>query len=339
MDPERQIELKNQYGIVLEEYVSERRLDVSPEVPPAQEEPPAQKRDRRRILWHFKAIGLASRKRPAGVGTGKGVTVAVIDSGVDTAHPELHSQVLQSLNFVPSESRRQPTGPHDVLGHGTYVSGLIAGRTIGIAPAAKLINLQVLDEKGSTTDSTLLSALEWVAGQRSIRLVVLCLGSLQSRDIDHPSGIYQTVIERLMAVGILPVIAVGNEGVGNAISPGDCFGAISVGGMNKNGRVADFSGSGGRVYNGIRYSVPSLVAPGEDVFSTLPGEESYTILTGTTPATAIVTGVAALLAEQHPDLDAWQLREQLQTQCRRLPNDPEDRQGAGLVQVKGKDAA
>src|SRR4051812_46719721 len=54
MDPERQIELKNQYGIVLEEYVSERRLDVSPEVPPAQEEPPAQKRDRRRILWHFK---------------------------------------------------------------------------------------------------------------------------------------------------------------------------------------------------------------------------------------------------------------------------------------------
>ena len=343
MSPELRIHVQQSYSIPLEEYSPQRRLDLPSEPPPKtgpQEHAvrPPDERD----LWHLRAVGLLARgKRRSGIGSGKGVNIAIIDTGADGRHPEISGKILQAL-ALDSTGRIGPVDSAiDHNGHGTVVCSLIAGETMGVAPDSRLISIQVLDKNGSGSTENILAGLEWVAnasveGRPLVRIVVLCLGSANEEATPRPA--LQSAMMSLINRGILPIVAVGNNGPGIANSPGDSYGIVSVGATTRASRIAEFSGSGGREFSGIKYSVPSLVAPGEDVFSATIIGNGYVRGSGATPATAIVAGVAALVAERAPELDARALRDRLLSQCRRLRGEDGERQGAGLIQVQGRSA-
>jgi subtilisin family serine protease len=135
----------------------------------------------------------------------------------------------------------------------------------------------------------------------------------------------------LLAAGKLPIVAAGNDGPGHSRYPGNCRGVLSVGCMTRKRRVADFSSSQRRGSGRSLIQVPSLVAPGQDVWS-CDTRGGYYRLTGGTAATAIVAGVAALLLQAQPRLSPAALRKALMASCVPL-NEPVERQGNGLIQV------
>ena len=141
----------------------------------------------------------------------------------------------------------------------------------------------------------------------------------------------EEVIRDMLAVGVLPVCASGNEGCNYTRSPGNYRNVLSVGASNNQGRVWHRSSSAKININYHEYNIPHLVAPGEQVYSSVV-QGGYESWNGTSMATPIVSGVAALLLERDPDLTVSQLRDKLLSRCKLL-NQPKERQGLGLVQV------
>jgi Subtilase family len=279
-------------------------------------------------LWHLGLVGLAAaRKRKTPFkGTGQGVTVAVLDTGVEGAHPEIAHAVTGAYTFdAEAWKAKRASKAVDTDGHGTHVAGLIAGKTVGVAPGASVMSAVMLPAgKGKLSDFVL--ALEWCASQPAIQIVNVSAGIR-----GYLSGMH-TVVADLLAVGLLPVVACGNEGRNKTRSPGNYAEVLSVGAVDKRSKVSAFSSGGTIVSDRHHYVVPDLVAPGEGVFSCVKGG-GYEAWDGTSMATPIVSGIAALVIERHPKITIGQLQEELLTTCKDLKQD-EDRQGKGLVQVK-----
>jgi subtilisin family serine protease len=129
---------------------------------------------------------------------------------------------------------------------------------------------------------------------------------------------------------------VGNEGRGTSRSPGNYDAPISVGACDARKRVASFSGGGTIVVDNHQFFVPDVVAPGVDVYSSVPGGQ-FRSLDGTSMATPVVSGVAALLLEKHPSATNLDLVDALVSTCVDLGY-AQDRQGRGLVSFAGADA-
>lgn len=142
----------------------------------------------------------------------------------------------------------------------------------------------------------------------------------------------RAAVAGLLAVGVLPVFATGNEGRNRTRSPGNYIEPISVGATNRQNRVASFSSSGVLVSDNHQYIVPDLVAPGESVYSSVMGG-SYQAWDGTSMATPIVSGIAALILEKYPHITVTNLVEKLFDTCQDI-GQPPLRQGQGLVQVQ-----
>lgn len=278
-------------------------------------------------LWHLDAIGLTAARRKGFTGTGRGVTVAELGTGVDDTHPELREKIQEAVEFnrASGGARRVRRSVDTLGGYGTHVAGLICGDQVGVAPGVDLISA-VMIPGGQGTLTDFFMALEWVANRPEIQVVVIAAGlpgHLSEMDL---------AITRLVEVGILPVVAVGNEGPGKTRSPGNCPDALSVGAADRRGRATSFSGSGTFVANNHRYHVPHLLAPGVDVVSCWGGG-GYQANSGTSMATAIVGGLAALVLERRPEMTVADLKEALLSSGKR-GGEPTDRQGHGLVQVK-----
>lgn len=139
------------------------------------------------------------------------------------------------------------------------------------------------------------------------------------------------VIRGLLKVGVLPVCAVGNDGRDITCSPGNYRSVISVGASNAREKVAGFSGGGTLFVENHIYTVPDLVAPGEQVYSSVT-KGGYEAWNGTSMAAPIVSGIAALWLERYPDITVTDLREELLGNCKNL-GQPRDRQGNGLIQM------
>lgn len=279
-------------------------------------------------LWHLELIGLdaaRTRKKPF-KGTGEGVTVAVLDTGVQASHPEIKHAVTAAYTFDAKTWKAKKAGKSvDTQGHGTHVTGLVAGKTVGVAPRASVVSAVMLPG-GTGQLSNFVLALEWCAAQPHIQVVNISAGIR-----GYLSGMH-TVVADLLAVGLLPVVACGNEGRNKTRSPGNYAEVLSVGACNEKSKVSDFSSGGTIVSDRHQYVVPDLVAPGEGVFSCVKAG-GYEAWDGTSMATPIVSGIAALVLERHPKITIGQLQEELLTTCKDLKQD-EDRQGKGLVQVK-----
>lgn len=258
------------------------------------------------------------------------VLVAVIDTGVDMTHPDLGANIDSrgARNFVEPG---QP--PDDDFGHGTHVAGIIAGvgdnvqGACGVAYRARILPIRVLGADGTGTTWNIVSAIEY-AVERRCRIINLSLGSPDF------SALEAEAIARASAAGIVVVAAAGNEaGDGNYLEyPASYEGVVSVGAVGPDFKRAPFSN-----YN----SWVSVVAPGVDIFSTIPERFSpnipYGYLSGTSMAAPMVAGTAALLFSQNPRWTASQVQDRLKRTARDLtpPNDQvpgfDVFHGAGLI--------
>lgn len=266
--------------------------------------------------------------------TGEGVDVAVLDTGYDVSHPDL-AGVASSASFVPDED------VDDQHGHGTHVASTIAGSGAasggtekGVAPGASLHVGKVLNNGGSGQDSWILAGMEWAARDAKARVVSMSLGT------DEPSDgtdlLSQAVDELSAETGALFTIAAGNSGPSDHTvrAPGTASAALTVGAVDSQDRIADFSSRGPRLGDdGLK---PEITAPGVDVLAARShyfymGEGYYTKLSGTSMATPHVAGAAALLAAQHPDWTGAQLKDALVSTARVTDSISADDGGNGRV--------
>ncbi|MCA2211288.1 S8 family serine peptidase [Jidongwangia harbinensis] len=272
--------------------------------------------------------------------TGKGVTVAVLDTGIDTTHPDLAGQVTQARSFVSGE-------PGDAVGHGTHVASTIAGtgaaaqgRFRGVAPEASLLNGRVCGPQGCP-DSAVLAGMEWAAQQRA-RVINLSLGGPDDAGTDPIEEAVNRLTER---TGALFVVAAGNTGEcsvqDKVASPASAQAALAVGAVNRDDSLAFFSCAGPRLGDGA--VKPDITAPGAGIVAARvkgtpngdanPVDDTYARLSGTSMATPHVAGAAALLAQAHPEWTAADLKARLMASARPHPSSTVFQQGAGRVDV------
>ncbi|MGQ5656010.1 S8 family serine peptidase [Streptomyces sp. EKR5.2] len=268
--------------------------------------------------------------------TGKGVDVAVLDTGVDAEHPDLAGRITAEQSFVPDED---VTDRH---GHGTHVASTIAGtgaasdgKEKGVAPGADLHIGKVLSDEGSGQDSWVLAGMEWAAVDQHADIVNMSLGSTAPSDGTDPLS---AAVDRLSAeTGTLFVVAAGNAGSDYGVgSPGAADAALTVGAVDSTDDVAWFSSQGPRVGDGGLK--PEITAPGVDVLAARSqyspsGEGNYLTLSGTSQATPHVAGAAALLAAAHPGLTGSQLKDLLVSSSKQTPQYDAFQAGSGRVDV------
>ncbi|MEU3619065.1 S8 family serine peptidase [Streptomyces sp. NPDC006872] len=254
----------------------------------------------------------------AGGDTGQGVDVAVLDTGIDAAHPDFAGRIAATESFVPGQD---VTDRH---GHGTHVASTVAGTGAasggtekGVAPGAALHIGKVLDNDGGGQDSWILAGMEWAARDQHAKVVSMSLGGGPTDGTDPLSRAVNRLSEE---TGALFVIAAGNSGSApySVSAPGAADAALTVGAVNGPGKgldqLASFSSRGPRV--GDNAIKPDLTAPGVDVLAARSqyapeGEGTYQTMSGTSMATPHVAGAAALLAAEHPDWTGQQLKDAL----------------------------
>lgn len=253
--------------------------------------------------------------------TGKGVKVAVLDTGIDVNHPDFAGLIDGTASFVPGEAVT------DVNGHGTHVAGTIVGSGAasggdnkGVAPDADLFVGKVLGgAEGSGQDSWVMAGMQWAA-ESGADVVNMSLGDSYPTDGSDPMS--QTVDALSAQYGTLFVIAAGNAGPESISAPGAAASALTVAATDKQDQLANFSSTGPLAYSGGMK--PDIAAPGVDITAarsqemTDGGEGLYRTISGTSMATPHVVGAAALLAQQHPDWTGAQLKEHLMSTAKGL---------------------
>ncbi|MFF3713696.1 S8 family serine peptidase [Streptomyces phaeochromogenes] len=267
---------------------------------------------------------------------GKGVKVAVLDTGVDTGHPDLAGKLAETKSFVPDQAVQ------DGHGHGTHVASTIAGsgaasdgKLKGVAPGAELIIGKVLANDGRGQTSWILNGMDWAA-KSGAKIVSMSLGGTASGSSDVLS---ETVDELSASTGALFVIAAGNAGPGKQTvgTPGIADSALTVGAVDKSDKLASFSSRGPRLGD---YAVkPEITAPGVAITAAraagttmgTPVDDNYTAANGTSMATPHVAGAAALVAQAHPDWTGEQIKADLASTAKPMPDADAFQQGDGRV--------
>ncbi|PZG00524.1 S8 family serine peptidase [Micromonospora deserti] len=268
--------------------------------------------------------------------TGRGVRVAVLDTGVDAGHPDLAGRVAEARNFT-----EEPAG--DVVGHGTHVASIVAGsgaasggRHRGVAPDATLLDGKVCEAYGCT-ESAILAGMQWAAVEQRADVVNMSLTGWDTPEVDPLEEAIGTLTAQ---TGALFVVSAGNDGGFAPVgSPGTADAALSVGAVDRTDALADFSSRGPRTGDdGLK---PDLTAPGVEIVAARaadgvigePAGERYVSLSGTSMAAPHVAGAAALLAQRHPGWAAGQLKSILMASARPHPAQTAYQQGAGRVDV------
>ncbi|MFI0448104.1 S8 family peptidase [Actinomadura sp. 6N118] len=247
--------------------------------------------------------------------TGRGINVAVLDTGVDATHPDLAGRITETKNFSTSPD------VVDRAGHGTHVAATVAGtgkaaggERTGVAPDASLLIGKVLNDEGEGELSDVIAGAEWAAPRAKI--VNMSLGASDPSDGTDP--VSQAVDKLTAEHGSLFVVAAGNSGgLADISTPAAADSALTVGAVDGKDTLAEFSSRGPRP--GRYAAKPEIVAPGVDIVAARaagttmgePVDERYTAASGTSMATPHVAGAAALVAQRHPDWKAAQLKSAL----------------------------
>ncbi|MBQ4821519.1 S8 family peptidase [Aquimarina sp. MMG016] len=233
------------------------------------------------IDWGVELLGVPNFWRFT---KGKGVKVAVLDTGVTYTHPDLRGAICEMKDFTNS-----PSGVGDVNGHGTHCAGIIAARdnstgVIGVAPESQLIIGKVLGDDGSGSEDMVANGVQW-AVEKGAHIISMSLGS------PYPSEKIYNAIKAAMDDGVFVICAAGNNGpsLDSVDYPGAFEETIAVGSIDRRKRISKFSSNGVQV---------DIVAPGDEILSTYP-PRGLAKLSGTSMATPFVAGISALILSKH----------------------------------------
>lgn len=265
--------------------------------------------------------------------TGKGVNIAILDTGFNLKHPDFHGRVIKSKSFI----RRQKVD--DQNGHGSHCTGISTGNInkttggrYGVAGGANIFIGKVLSNAGIGDDSGILAGMEW-AITNNCKVISLSLGAAVDPGESY-SNIYNDIAKKALTNGTIIIAAVGNEsrrdlGRINPVGhPANCPAIMAVAALDNNLDVAYFS-SGGINPDGGQVDI---AAPGVDVYSSWKSPDNYNTISGTSMATPYVAGIAALFWEAFPKATASEIWMYFTQNAKRLNLNASD-VGAGLVQA------
>lgn len=261
-----------------------------------------------------------------GTDKGKGIRVAVIDTGVDVKNPQLAPAVDKAAgrDFLTKGKGGDPTV--DEVGHGTKVAGIIAARPaagtgfVGLAPNATIIPIRQNDADSSGDSDTMADAITYAVGQGADVINI-------SQDTTNPlsgTSALADAVRKAIARKVVVVASAGNDGLDGAVKntyPAAFPGVLAVASSDRNNERASFSQSGTFV---------GVAAPGVDIVSTVPGGGQCTD-NGTSFSAPFVAGVAALLKEKHPDWTTAQIVTQIEQTAERVINGHDNFVGWGVV--------
>jgi subtilisin family serine protease len=241
------------------------------------------------FTWGLQATGVVGSSR-----TGRGIRLAVLDTGFDVYHRDYFDRSVTTQSFIAGESVK------DAHGHGTHCIGTACGpaqpdgtRRYGVASEALIFAGKVLGDDGSGTDTGILAGINWALANRC-RVISMSLGA----DVREVSRAYETVGKRALDRGTLIVAAAGN----NARRPGDpgfvgvpanSPSIMAIAAVDSANKPAAFSARSGEVHGGRI----DLAGPGVKVFSSWPMPKGHHSISGTSMATPHVAGIAALWCE------------------------------------------
>jgi len=280
---------------------------------------------------------------------GSGITIAVLDTGLGN-HPDLIGKAVGFRDFVGHRNLM-----YDNNGHGTHVCGILcgsgrlsSGRFRGMAPGAKLVVGKVLDEKGDGCTETMLEGLDWIMQVReryAIRILNLSVGIGSLDEWDKEMAL-RNKIEEIWESGVLVICAAGNKGPGEGTisSVGGSSRVVTVGchdGSAVGGSARKCEAYSGRGILGSPIRKPDLVAPGTDIVSCNVGYRSfigknrnaYIAKSGTSMATPVVSGAAALVLQKYPESTNEKCKQKLQFSATDLGL-PWNQQGWGMLNVE-----
>jgi len=206
------------------------------------------------------------------------ILVAILDTGIDQNHEDLKGKVVAEVSFTDS-----PT-PNDIYGHGTHIAGIIAANSnngvgiAGMAPGSQLMNVKVANDKGRCQASAVVKGIIWAVnnGANVINISV---------ELEEPSPELEGAVNYAWSQGVVIVAAAGNEGSQSPVYPACYENCIAVAATRQDDTLAPLSNYGDWV---------DIAAPGFNIYSTLP-DNSYGYKSGTSFASAYVSGLAALL--------------------------------------------
>ena len=285
--------------------------------------------------------GVQRLNAPANANTGAGIGVAVIDTGISLAHPDLSANIVANVNCVNSKKNGD-----DDNGHGTHVAGTIAALNnaigvVGTAPGAKLAAVKVLSANGSGTWSQVICGIDWVtanAAKYNLKVANMSLGGVGANDnncgLTNRDALHKAIC-RSRTAGVTYVVAAGNDGANAAATVPAAYddAVITV------SALADSDGKPGGLGAGTSYgpddtfatfsnygSVVDLGAPGVNILSTwLNG--GYNKISGTSMATPHVSASAALYVKSHPGSTWTQVRDGLKAMAEPLNSGHTDPSG------------
>ncbi|MEO3977378.1 type VII secretion-associated serine protease mycosin [Streptomyces sp. CAU 1734] len=269
--------------------------------------------------------------------TGKGVRVAVIDTGVDIVHPQLRPAVDagSGLNLMGRDikdangdaiERGAENGTTDRVGHGTKVAGIIAARPargtgfVGLAPQATIIPIQQNDAEGNGTAETLADAID-AAVEADAHVINI---SQDTAKAVEPTPLLKRAVDRALDKDVVVVASAGNDGLGGNVKktyPASYEGVLAVASSDRNNERAAFSQSGDFV---------GIAAPGVDIVSTVPGG-GHCSDNGTSFSAPYVAAIAALIRGKHKDWTQEEIVAQLQQTAERSTPGHDRLVGWGVV--------
>ncbi|MGW0791040.1 type VII secretion-associated serine protease mycosin [Streptomyces sp. NPDC002911] len=270
--------------------------------------------------------------------TGKGVRVAVIDTGVDIKNPQLTKAVDtgSGRNFLPKNlkdengstiERGNENGTTDMVGHGTKVAGIIAAREAegtgftGLAPDATIIPIQQNDAEGHGTAEKLAEAIDYAADEAGADVINI---SQDTANAVKPTPLLEQAVNAALAKEVVVVASAGNDGLGGKVKktyPASYAGVLAVASSDRNNERAAFSQSGDFV---------GVAAPGVDMISTVPGG-GHCSDNGTSFSAPYVAGVAALIKAKHKDWTQEQIVAQIEQTAERSVAGHDHLVGWGVV--------
>lgn len=278
--------------------------------------------------WGINAINLHTSKY-----SGKGIKLAILDTGLKSGHPDFAGRTPQTSSFITGED------VDELNGHGTHCTGIAAGdnnkRTgyrYGVAKDAVIYIGKVLSNKGVGTDKSIIAGLDW-ALVNNCNVISMSLGAAVYPGESY-SRIYDDLAKKALKQGSLIIAAAGNESkrhlgqIAPVGHPANCPSIMAVAALDNTLSVASFScgginGDGGQV---------DIAGPGVEIYSSWISPDNYNTISGTSMATPFVAGIASLFWEANPGASASDIWMLLTQNAKRLALSASD-VGAGLVQA------